>query len=113
MVAEVALALALLAAAWSLVLLVTRRPPGRFFTVNLAWTVGALVVAAALGLLVLLVLGGPHDALHLLYGVLALAALPLTAMVAAQRPARQQPLVRAVGTIVLLILVLRLFQTAG
>lgn len=43
----------------------------------------------------------------------ALAALPLTALVAAQRTPRQQVLVITVATIVLLILVLRLFQRGG
>jgi hypothetical protein len=112
-VAEVALVLVALATAWSAVLLVGRRLPGRYFTVNLGWTVVAIACAALLGAGVLLTEGAPHDALHLLYGALALVALPLSAVLAARRPVGQRALVMTVGTVVLLILVLRLFQTGG
>ena len=111
LVAEVALALGLLTTGWALSLLVLRREPGMLFFANVAWTIGAAALAALLGLVVLL--GGPglRDSLHLIYGALAVAALPVAAIYALGHPLRRRLLTWLGGGVVLLILVLRLFQT--
>lgn len=111
LLAQLSLALVLLSAGWAAVLLVRAAPGGRFFVVNLGWTVGAVAVAAVVGLLLLVTGSAPADPLHLVYGALALVALPGAALVAAGRPVRQQAIVLCVGAVVLLILVVRLFQT--
>jgi hypothetical protein len=111
LVAEVALALGVVTTGWALLLLLVRREPGTLFFANLAWTVGLIALAALLGLATLI--GGPgvHDGLHLVYGVLAVAALPVAAFVAAGHPPRRRLATWLVAGLVLLILLLRLFQT--
>lgn len=111
LVAEVALALALLAATWALGLAATGRSPGRFFAVNLAWAGIAIVATAVLGLFLFATGSALGDPLHLVYGALAMAAIPVAAAVVTRRPASQQTTVLVIATIVLLILLLRLFQT--
>jgi len=108
---QLVLVLAVLSAAWSAVLVGRARRGGQLFVVNLGWTVAAAVLAALVGGLLLISGPGPSDPLHLLYGALAVAALPGAALVAAGRPARERAIVVLIGTIVLLIVVLRLFQT--
>lgn len=109
----VALVLAALGAAWSVATLVLRRPPGRLYVVNLVWVVIVLALTGALGVLQLASGAGPKDGLHVLYGIVAVAALPIAAAAASGRPERQQAVIGVIGTIVALILVLRLFQTGG
>lgn len=113
LLAEVALALVALAAIWSAAAVILRRDPGRLYLVNLIWVVIVLVAAAGFGALMLATGRGPRDGLHVLYGVLAVAALPVAAAVAGDRPARDRAVVGLIAVIVLIILVLRLFQTAG
>lgn len=108
---QLVLALAVLSAAWSVTLVARGRRGGQLFVVNLGWTVVAAVLAALVGGLLLISGPGPSDPLHLLYGALAVAALPGAALVANGRPPREQAIVVLVGTVVLLIVVLRLFQT--
>ena len=100
-------------AVWSVGLVVARRAPGPLFRVNLIWVEVVVAAAAAVGGLFLLTGGGPQDALHTLYGVLAVAALPIAASYAGGRSDRQAAVTWLIATIVLLILVLRLFQTGG
>ena len=111
--AEVALVLALLAVGWSALALARGRPLSQLAIANLAWVALIAIVAALLGLVVLATGSGPHDALHLVYAALAIVALPLTAWVAAGRAARQRTVAGFVGSLVELILVVRLFQTGG
>jgi hypothetical protein len=111
LVAEVALALGVLTTGWALLLLAVRREPGALFFANVVWTVGLIALAALLGLATLI--GGPglKDGLHLVYGVLAVAALPVGAFYAAGHPLRRRLATWTLAGVVLLILLLRLFQT--
>ena len=111
LLAQLSLVLVLLSAGWAAVLVVRSAPGGRYFVVNLGWTVGAIALAAVLGLVLLVTGPGPADPLHLVYGALALVALPGAALLAAGRPVRRQAIVVCIGAVVLLILVVRLFQT--
>lgn len=111
LLAQVGLVLAVLSAAWAAILVVRGAAGGTFFVVNLGWTVVAVLAAALVGGLMLATGSAPSDGLHVLYGVLALAALPGVGLVAAGRPPRQRMVALLIGTIVLLILLLRLFQT--
>lgn len=113
LVGQVAVALALIAAAWSIVLAITRRPSGSLFLGNLVWVAIAVVIAAALGAVTAIVTGPPRDGLHIVYGALALGTLPGAAIVASGRPARQQSIVAAVAATILVILLLRLVQTGA
>ncbi len=113
LLAEVALALALIGAIWSAGLLVAGRPPGRLYIVNLVWVVIVLIASAVVGLLVLVTASGPRDPLHFVYAVLSMVALPIAAAVGSDRPARQRLAVGLVALVVLLILILRLFQTGA
>lgn len=113
LVGQLAVVLALIAAVWSIVLVTTRRPAGSLFLGNLVWVGIAVVIAAALGGATALVVGPPRDALHVIYGVLALGTLPGAAIVGTGRPARQQSIVAAVAATVLVILLLRLVQTGS
>lgn len=90
-----------------------RRAAGSFFVAGLVWT-GLLVgVAAALGVGVAISDHAPRDLLHLVYGVLAVGLLPGAAIVAGGRTGLRQTVVWAIAGLVLVILVLRLFQTGG
>ena len=112
--ARVTLALVLVTAAWSLVLLATRRPLRPSLVGGLVWVVGLLGLTSLLGVLVWATTHPPKDLLHLVYGVLAISVLPGAWALGRSRPdARRQVLVLAVASIVLAILVLRLFQTGG
>lgn len=76
-------------------------------------TLGALLVAAATGLLPLLVSGPPADPLHLLYGL----AAPLTLLggryLGRHGSIRRRGLIVAVSALAVLGIVYRLFTTAG
>lgn len=113
LVGQLAVVLALIAAAWSIVLAITRRPAGSLFLGNLVWVAISVVIAAVLGVATALAVGPPRDALHVIYGVLALGTLPGAAIVATGRPARQQSIVAAVAATILVILLLRLVQTGS
>jgi hypothetical protein len=58
-------------------------------------------------------LGGhsPGESLHIVYGVLAIATLPVAASLSARAGARRSALTMLVGAVVLLVLIARLFQT--
>jgi hypothetical protein len=109
--AELALALALLSTAWATFLLVTRRAPSQLFFINLGWTVVVLALAGALGGLLALGGPGPAEGLHIVYGALAVAALPVGALAASGRDPRRRMVTWTIAGFVLLILILRLFQT--
>jgi hypothetical protein len=91
----------------------TRRTAGSFFVAGTLWTGLVIGLAAALGVGVAITDHAPHDLLHVVYGVLAVGALPGAAIVAGARTGPRQTVVWAVAGIVLVILILRLFQTGG
>jgi hypothetical protein len=111
--AELGLALGLLSTAWAAFLLVTRRDPSQLFFINVAWTTVVLTVAGMLGGLTALGGAGLRDGLHIVYGVFAVVTVPVAAFAAAgQEPGRRRATWTIAG-VVLVILVLRLFQTGA
>lgn len=113
LVGQIALVLAVIAVAWSIALLVTRRAAGPHLGGNLVSVFLAVTVAAALGVATF-VSGVPlRDGLHVVYGGLALGVLPGVALIAAGRSAREQSIVVAIGAIVMVILIGRLIQTGS
>lgn len=109
----VAVALALIAAVWSIGLALTRRTGGALFIGNLIWVVAIVAIAALLGVAAAATVGPPGDPLHIVYGIIAVAVLPGAALVASGRSAREQSIVAAVATTVLLIILFRLVQTGS
>lgn len=95
------------------VLVVGRRSPPTFFLGGVAWTALAVTVSALVGVIVALADGPPADPLHIVYGLLAIAALPGAAVIARGRTERAGSVVWAIAGVVLLILVLRSFQTSA
>ena len=111
--AQVALVLALVIAGSAIALAITRRPIGSFFVAGVLWTGIVVGLTAALGIWSAITDHAPHDPLHLVYGALAVGLVPGAAMVARGRGGPQQMVIWAIAGIVLVILVLRLFQTGG
>lgn len=112
-VGQIAIVLGLVAAAWSIALVATRRAPGSLFMANLVWVFLAVAIAAALGTATIATGAPLRDGLHVVYGVLALGVLPGAILVASGRPARQRSIIAAVSAIVLVILLARLVQTGS
>lgn len=100
-------------AASSGVLALLRRAPGPFFGGGALWAGLIVALAGLAGIAVALGEGPPRDPLHIVYGILAVGAVPGTAIVASGRVGRGRAVAWAIGGIVLLILVMRLFQTGG
>lgn len=111
--AQVALVLALVVAGWATALAVTRRPAGSFFIAGALWTGLVVGLAAVLGIGVAATDHVPRDPLHIVYGALALGVVPGAAIVAGGRTGPRQAVVWAIAGIVLVILIMRLFQTGG
>jgi len=111
--AQLSLVLVVIGAAWLSVLVATRRSVGPMLLGALIWVLVAIGVAGLVGVIIALTAKPPDDPLHVLYGVLAAAALPGAALIARDRPPGQRPVVLAIAMVVLLILVVRLFQTGG
>lgn len=111
--AQLALLLALIGLAWLLWLAATHRPAGTMLYGALVWVVIAIGGGGLAGLVIALTGRPPADPLHPLYGALAAGALPAAALFARDRPAGQQTAVLAIGLVVLVILIFRLFQTGG
>lgn len=97
----------------AVVLAATKREPGAFFLGGVVWAWLAIAAGALAGIAVALGEHPPGDPLHVIYGVLAVAALPGAAVIARDRPGAARAVVWAIGAIVVLILVFRLFQTGG
>jgi hypothetical protein len=95
------------------VLVVGRRSPPAFFLGGVLWAGLVVTLAALAGIVVAVADGPPGDPLHLVYGVLAVAALPGAAIIVRGRTERAQTLVWGMAGLVLAILVLRLFQTSA
>ena len=108
-----ALVLALIAGAWSVGLVVLRRPPGTLFLGSLVWLVAVIGVTAVLGAATAVSSAPPRDPLHLVYGILAVGVLPGATLVASGRTGRGQTVVAAIACVVLVILLLRLLQTGA
>jgi hypothetical protein len=90
---------------------VRTRPPGTLAArlSGLVLLVLGLTAAGGLGLFV----GGgrPHEDLHLLYALLALAPIPLVGALTARASARGRALATALAALIGLVLILRLFMT--
>lgn len=110
---QLAIVLGIVGAIWAIAAAVARRQTGPLFVASLVWVVIVVALAALLGIATAVSDGPPKDALHIVYGVLALAVLPGAALLASGRPARQQATYAAVAMTVLLILLFRLFQTGA
>lgn len=113
LVGQVAILLGLAAAVWSVALVITRRTPGTFFLGGVLWLFAAIALAAALGVAMVVSGRQPADGLHVVYGILTLGVLPGAALIASGRNARDRTIVAAVGAIVVVILLARLFQTGS
>ncbi len=105
------LALAVGAAGWSTLLVVRNRPGGRPYLGTLGVVVVGAAAAALLGLVLLVGGPGPGDPLHLVYGVVAVAALPVAVIAAAGRRPRTQSLVLLAAALVEVGVLVRLVQT--
>ncbi len=105
------LALAIVAAAWSVALTVRSRAGGRPYLGLLGVVVLVALVAALLGLLLLATGSAPADPLHLVYGVIAVTALPVAAALATGRRARTQSVALLLGGLVEIGVLVRLIQT--
>ncbi len=97
--------------AWTLALLVTGRPGGRAFEAFQALVVATLVIGAASGLVRLAGGAAPREGLHLLYGALAVATIPLARSFAGQGSERARTVALLAALVVLAFLVYRLFTT--
>ena len=113
LVGQVAMVLGLVAAFWSIALVATRRTPGAFFLGNLVWVFVTIAVAAILGAAMIASGASLRDGLHVVYGGLVLGVLPGAMLISSGRPERQRSIVAAVSAVVLVILLVRLFQTGS
>ena len=109
--AQVTLVLALVLAGAATALALTRRPVGSFLVAGALWTGLVVGLTAVLGVGVAITDHWPRDMLHVVYGALAVGLVPGAAIVAGGRTRPRQAIVWAVAGIVLVILILRLFQT--
>jgi hypothetical protein len=111
--AQVALVLAVIVAGSATILALTRRAAGSFFLAGVLWTGLVAGVAAVLGVAVAVSDHPPRDPLHIVYGALAVGLVPGAAIVAGGRTAARRTIVWAIAGTVLVILIVRLFQTGG
>lgn len=112
--AQITLVLVLVISGWGILLAARRRPIPTMLGGGLVWTMLMLVGTSLLGATQALVGHPPRDPLHLVYGALATAVLPTAWWISRSRgdPTRTVR-VLAIASVVLLILVFRLFQTGG
>ncbi|MEO8462832.1 MAG: hypothetical protein ABI555_06445 [Chloroflexota bacterium] len=112
--AQITLVLVVLIAGWAMILAATRRAIPSVLAGGLVWVVLLLAATGLVGTTIALTTKPPKDPLHIVYGLLALAVLPGALTIARSRPdPRRSVLVLATASVVLLILVFRLFQTGG
>lgn len=88
-----------------------RRPAESFLVAGALWTGLVVGLTAVLGIGVVITDHGPRDMLHVVYGALAVGVVPGGAIVAGGRTGPRRTVVWAIAGIVLVILILRLFQT--
>ncbi len=105
------LAVAGVGAGWSAILSFRGRAGGRPYLATVVLVVLGALAAAVLGLVLLAGGPGPGDPLHLVYGVIAVAALPVAVLAAAGRRPRTQSLVLLAGALVEVGVLVRLVQT--
>lgn len=96
---------------WSAVLAWTGRAGGRPYERFQAGVVSVLVVAAASGLVMLVLGARPADGLHLLYAAIAVALIPLARSFIARAGSRRVAGLLIVALVVLGGLLFRLFTT--
>jgi hypothetical protein len=113
LVAQVALVVAVLVTVYAVALAATKRAPTPSFFGAVVWA-GLVTVAAALGGIAVAVTDHPpRDPLHILYGLLAITVLPGAVLLARDRVGTARSVAWAVAGMVLVLLLVRLFQTAG
>ena len=89
-----------------------RRLPAGAAAARLDGLVLLLVAVTAAGGLGLLVGGArPHELLHFVYAVVALAALPISTSVSARWEPRRRAMATVVGALIGLAVIVRLFAT--
>jgi hypothetical protein len=88
-----------------------RRAAGSFLVAGALWTGLVVGLAAVLGVGSAVANRAPRDFLHVVYGVLAVGVMPGAALASGGRSGQRQTVVWAIAGIVLVILILRLFQT--
>ncbi len=103
----------MLVAVSMVVLAAARRAPSPFVLGGVLWAGVAVAATALAGLVIALTDHPPRDPLHIVYGVLAVVGLPGAAVIARGRVGPAQSAVWAIAGIVIVILVMRLFQTAA
>jgi len=91
--------------------LVTNRPPGVWASRLSSATIVVVVVSAAGGLGILVGGGGPADSLHYVYALIAILGLPIVATLTRRRTPRVAAGLVLVVALVLIVVLLRLFQT--
>jgi len=94
-------------------LALTRRGPSTFVLGGVLWAGLAISASALAGLALALTDHPPRDPLHIVYGLLALVGLPGAAIIVRDRPGPAQAAVWAIAGVVVLIIILRLFQTGA
>ena len=101
-----------LAVAWTAAVLVTGRWGGGEPLHSLQnAVVGLVAITAIVGLVLLLTGHSPHDQIHLLYGFLALAALPFARSFGTRLSDRGRTALGLAGMVAIGLFVLRLFMT--
>jgi hypothetical protein len=113
LVAQAALVLVLVVVVASIVLVAAGRMPGPRFLGAPILAFLALALTGLAGIVTLAVDGPPQDGLHVLYGVLAIAGLPIVLVVSNSTEGRGRAASWVIGGGIVTILVLRLFQTGG
>jgi hypothetical protein len=100
-----------LAIAWTTLALVTGRGGGQRLESFQSAVFGVVALAAGVGLFLFLTGHAPQDRLHLLYGFLALVALPFVRSFGTRASARGRLALGLVGVVALGLFVVRLFMT--
>ena len=101
----------LLAVGWTVAVVVSGRGGGQRLESLQSAVVGVVALTAIVGLVQLVSGHGPHDQLHLLYGFLAVAAIPFARSFGTRMSQRGRLLLGLVGVVALALFVLRLFMT--
>ncbi len=101
----------LLAVGWTVAAVVTGRGGGQRLESLQSAVVGVVALTAIIGLVQLVSGHGPQDQLHLLYGFLAVAAIPFARSFGTRLSQRGRLLLGLVGVVALALFVLRLFMT--